>query len=133
VVTYALEAVALLVGLFGIITTYAGEALSRAREFGMLRHLGVTRAQVVRIFAYEAATSIAIGVIWGGLIGAAIAQVLIHWVNPQSFNWTMQTHWPVLTLVLSAALIVVLGVVAAVVASRKTGSTAPIAAVRADW
>jgi putative ABC transport system permease protein len=132
-VTYALEAVALLVGLFGIVTTYAGEALSRSREFGMLRHLGVTRSQVVRIFAYEALASIAIGVIWGGLIGAAIAQVLIHWVNPQSFHWTMQTHWPVLMLALSAALIVCLGVLAAVIASRKTGSAAPIAAVRADW
>jgi putative ABC transport system permease protein len=87
----------------------------------------------VRVFAYEAAASITIGVLWGALSGAAIAQVLIHWVNPQSFNWTMQTHWPLLTLLLCAALIVLLGIVAAVIATRKTGSTAPIAAVRADW
>jgi len=57
-VTYALEAVALLVSLFGVATTYSGEALSRTREFGMLRHLGITRRQIVNLFVYESAVSI---------------------------------------------------------------------------
>jgi putative ABC transport system permease protein len=45
-VTYALEAIAILVGLFGVAAACAGEALARAREFGMLRHLGVRRRQI---------------------------------------------------------------------------------------
>ena len=34
-VTYVLEAIAIVVGLFGVASTYAAEALNRAREFGM--------------------------------------------------------------------------------------------------
>ena len=43
-VTYALEAVAVLVGLFGLSSSVGAIVLARRREFGMLRHLGMTRA-----------------------------------------------------------------------------------------
>lgn len=132
-VTYALEAVALLVGLFGIATTYSGEALARVREFGMLRHLGMTRMQLARLFASESLLGITLGVIWGACLGGLISQVLIHRVNPQSFNWTMQTHWPVGMLLFSALSLIALGVVTAIFAARHSAGRAPIAAVRADW
>ena len=45
-VTYALEAVAVLVGLFGLSSSVGAIVLARRREFGMLRHLGMTRGQV---------------------------------------------------------------------------------------
>lgn len=93
-VTYVLEAIAIVVGLFGVAATYTGQALARAREFGMLRHLGVTRAQIVRLFAIESGLLIAVGVAWGGALGVLIAVVLVHRVNPQSFHWTMEMHWP---------------------------------------
>ncbi len=43
-VTYLLEAVAIIIGLFGVAATFSAQTLARAREFGMLRHVGVTRA-----------------------------------------------------------------------------------------
>ncbi len=92
--TYVLEGIAIVVGLFGVTATYAGEALARAREFGMLRHLGVTRAGIARMFALESAALIVTGVAWGAGIGVLIAMVLIHRVNPQSFHWTMDVAWP---------------------------------------
>jgi putative ABC transport system permease protein len=132
-VTYALEAIALLVGLFGVATTYSGEALARIREFGMLRHLGVTRLQLARLFATESLLGIALGVGWGACLGALISQVLIHRVNPQSFNWSMQTHWPTDKLLLGALALVGLGIITAMFAARHAAGRAPIAAVRADW
>lgn len=132
-VTYALEAVALLVSLFGVATTYSGEAISRMREFGMLRHLGITRRKISAFFVYESAFCITLGVVWGGLVGAAISQVLIKWVNPQSFNWTMQTHWPTNQLASAGAVLIILGVIAAVLAARKSAGLGPIEAVRRDW
>ncbi len=132
-VTYALEAVALLVSLFGVATTYSGEALSRTREFGMLRHLGITRRQIANLFVYESAFCIALGVIWGALLGAAISQVLIQRVNPQSFNWSMQTHWPLNQLLVAAIILVVLGACTATIAARKAAGRGPIEAVRTDW
>ncbi len=132
-VTYALEAVALLVSLFGVATTYSGEALSRTREFGMLRHLGITRQQISRLFVYESVFCISLGVFWGALVGAAISQVLIKRVNPQSFNWSMQTHWPFSQLLIAALVLVVLGALTATVAARKAAGRGPIEAVRTDW
>ena len=132
-VSYLLVAVAIMVGIFGVAAAYAGEALARAREFGMLRHLGVTRAQVARIFAAEAAAMVAVGVAWGAALGAAIAMVLIHRVNPQSFHWTMDTTWPTGLLATTAAALVVTGIGAAVLAARSATGHGPVRAVREDW
>ncbi|MFK7892512.1 MAG: FtsX-like permease family protein [Granulosicoccus sp.] len=132
-VTYALEAVALLVSLFGVATTYSGEALSRMREFGMLRHLGVTRRKIASVFVYESVFCIALGVLWGALLGAAISQVLVQRVNPQSFNWSMQTHWPFDQLFIAGAILVILGALTASISARKTTGIGPIEAVRRDW
>lgn len=131
--TYVLEAIAIVVGLFGVAATYAGEALARAREFGMLRHLGVTRGQIVRMFALESGLLITAGVAWGAVVGVLIAMVLIHRVNPQSFHWTMDVAWPVELLAASAVSLIVLGVGAAVAASRSATGSSPVRAVREDW
>ncbi len=132
-VTYVLEAVAILVALFGVAATFAGEALARSKEFGMLRHLGLRRADVATVFGIEASWLSLVAVGLGTVLGAAIAQVLIHRVNPQSFHWTMQTTWPVGLLAGSGLALVVLGVVAAVTASRHATAAGAVRAVREDW
>ncbi len=88
-ITYVLEAVAIIVGLFGVASTYAAQALTRAREFGMLRHLGVTRRMLNAQLAAEAAIGTTLALAGGAGIGLAIALILIERVNPQSFHWTM--------------------------------------------
>jgi len=52
-VTYALEAVAVVIGLFGLSASFGALVLARRREFGMLRHIGMTRAQVGAMLAVE--------------------------------------------------------------------------------
>src|SRR5207247_1872053 len=44
-VTYAMEAVAMLVGLFGLSSSLGASVLARRREFGRLRRLGRRRPQ----------------------------------------------------------------------------------------
>ena len=132
-VTYALEAIAILVGLFGVAAACAGEALARAREFGMLRHVGVQRRQIVTQLAIEATLGVSVAVAWGGVIGAAIGLVLIERVNPQSFHWTMQVHWPLGLLALSAAALIAAALIAALLAARSALGAGPLAAVRQDW
>ena len=76
---------------------------------------------------------IGVAVGWGGLLGAIIAMILIHRVNPQSFHWTMEPSWPFGLLALAALALLVLGVAAAVIAARQAMSAAPVRAVREDW
>ena len=132
-ITYVLEAIAIAVALFGVACAVAGEALARQREFGMLRHLGLARGQVGRQFAAEAAWGALIASIWGLVLGAGVAWILVHRVNPHSFHWTMSMHWPVTLLAITACAMVGLAALAARLAARDATGTAPVLAVRQDW
>jgi putative ABC transport system permease protein len=132
-ITYALEAVAVAVGLAGVAATVSAQTIARTREFGMLRHLGVTRRLIVATLGIEGALIGAVGAIAGIGLGAAMAQVLIHVVNPQSFHWTMETRWPVALLSGVAAALVLAASGTAMIAGRRAVSTDAVRAVREDW
>ena len=132
-ITHVLEAIAIAVALFGVATSVAGEALARQREFGMLRHLGLTRRQIGQQFALEAALGTVVACLWGLVLGALVAWVLVHRVNPQSFHWTMSMHWPVATLAASALAMIMLAALAARLSASQATGAAPVLAVRQDW
>ena len=52
-VTYALEAAAVLIGIVGLSATLVAQTLARSREFGMLRHVGMTRGQLGAMLAHR--------------------------------------------------------------------------------
>lgn len=131
--TYAMEAVALLVGLFGLSSSLAAIVLARRREFGMLRHLGVTRAQLRAMLAAEGALLAVLGAAAGVAAGFAMSLVLVHVVNRQSFSWSMELHPPYLFLALLVVLLVGLSALTAVLAGREAMGMAPVRAVREDW
>ena len=132
-VTYVLEAVAILVGLAGVAATMSAQTVARTREFGMLRHLGVARRQITAMLATEGALLGAIGGIAGVLLGAVLSQVLIHVINPQSFNWTMDTRVPFGTIAGVVAALVVAAAGTAVLAGRRATAIDAVRAVREDW
>lgn len=132
-VTYLLEGIAIVIGLFGVAATFSAQTLARSREFGMLRHVGVTRRQILGILALEGSALTALGILAGFALGWVISLVLVHVINPQSFHWTMQMHypWPLLATVASALLLS--ATVTALFAGRQALSAGPIRAVREDW
>ena len=132
-VTYLLEAVAILVGLAGVAATMSAQTIAREREFGMLRHLGLTRRQLTRMVATEGAIVGLTGALAGIGLGLILAQVLIHVINPQSFNWTMATRIPIATLVGVAAALTAAASVTAVVAGRRATANSAVQSVREDW
>ena len=119
-VTYALEAIAILIGLAGVTSSFASIAWSRRREFGVLRFLGFRRRDVLRMLALEGATTGALGAAIGLATGCAISLVLIHVVNRQSFHWTLEVHWPLGILASIAAAIVL----SCAVGARASGAAA---------
>jgi len=132
-ITYALEAIAILVGLAGVAATTSAQAIARTREFGVLRHIGVSRRRIVAMLGVEGALLGAVGGIAGVALGIAIGQVLIHVVNPQSFNWTMATRMPVATLIGVVIALIVAASLTAIAAGARAASTDAVRAVRADW
>jgi putative ABC transport system permease protein len=132
-VTYLLEAIAIAIGLSGVAATFSAQTLARAKEFGMLRHVGVTRGQVLGILAFEGGFLTSLGVVCGFALGLVISLILVFVVNPQSFHWTMQLHlpWPLLSIV--AAVLVAASVLTALASGRYALSGGPVRAVREDW
>lgn len=132
-VTYAMEAVAVLVGLFGLSSSLGAMVLARRREFGMLRHLGLTRRQIAGMLAAEGALLALTGALAGLASGAAISLVLVYVVNRQSFNWSIDLHPPYALLLSLVAVLIVLAVVTAVLSGREAMGMGPVRAVREDW
>ncbi|QQX88454.1 ABC transporter permease [Cupriavidus necator] len=132
-VTYLLEGIAVVIGLFGIGASFSAQALARAREFGMLRHLGFLRWQVGAMLALEGALLALLGVVAGLALGWVIAVILVHVVNPQSFHWTMNLHVPWAFLAQVASAVVAAASLAALASGRQAMSRSAVRAVQEDW
>ena len=70
---------------------------------------------------------------WRLALGAMVAWILVHRVNPHSFHWTMSMHWPIGVLAVSAAAMIALAALAARLAAREATGAGPVLAVRQDW
>ncbi len=132
-VTYLLEAVAIVIGLAGIAVSFGGQALARTREFGMLRHIGVSRAQIGAMLALEGALLAMLGVAAGLILGGAVALILVRVVNPQSFHWTMNMSLPWQLISTVAIVLVAASAATATWAGRRAMATGAVRAVREDW
>jgi putative ABC transport system permease protein len=130
--TYLLEVAAIVIGLIGIAATF-WQALARTKEFGMLRHLGVTRSQILGQFAIEGLLVTLLGIISGLAIGFAVALVLIQVVNPQSFHWTMELHVPAGLIAGLVAALLATAALTALLAGRRAASVDAVRAVSEDW
>jgi len=132
-VTYAMEAVAVLVGLFGLSSSLGAIVLARRREFGVLRHLGLTRGQIRAMLAAEGGLLALVGSAAGLAAGSAISLVLVYVINRQSFHWSMELHPPYLLLLGFVFILVFLAILTAVISGKEAMGMAPVRAVREDW
>jgi len=132
-VTYALEAVAIAIGLVGLSASFGAIALARRREFGVLRHLGMTRRQVGAMLAAEGAIVSAVGLAAGLALGGAISAVLVHVVNRQSFRWSMDLHVPLGQLAAFGAALTALATLTALASARRATAGDTVGAVKEDW
>jgi putative ABC transport system permease protein len=104
-ITYALEAVAVVVAVMGIAGALLALVIDRRREFGLLRFLGASTEQIRKLILVEAGLLGLLANIAGLVLGFVLSLLLIFVINKQSFGWTIQFHWPV--AVLTSALSIV--------------------------
>ncbi len=111
-ITYALEAVAVIVAVMGIAGALLALVIDRRRELGLLRFLGAASGQVRKLILVEAALLGLLANLAGLLQGFALSLVLIYVINKQSFGWTIRFHWP-MQILLGALTVVYLATVLA--------------------
>jgi putative ABC transport system permease protein len=113
-ITYALQAIALIVAALGVLTTLVASVLERTREIGILRTLGFGRIRLARTILAEAGLLGIVANILGVVAGLGLSLILIHVINKQSFGWTIQFLLPGRLIVNYAVLTVGVSLLAAV-------------------
>jgi putative ABC transport system permease protein len=132
-ITYALEAIAVIIGLIGVSFAASSTVLARRSEFGMLRHIGMRRGQVLGMLASEGILMSACAVAYGLLLGGILSLVLVFVVNRQSFNWSIELAVPLQQLALLSLTLIAAAAVTAVWSGRAATHRDAIGAVREDW
>jgi len=86
----ALAGITLAVGCFGVVNTMMTSVHERIRDIGIMRAVGASRNQIIRIFLYQA---IIIGVV-GGFLGYVAGTLLAYIVGPLIFGGVAVTYVP---------------------------------------
>jgi putative ABC transport system permease protein len=131
-ITWALEAVAILVAMLGAANSLLALVLDRRRELGLLRYLGASAQQVQRMILTEATFLGALAILLGLALGFALSLVLVFVVNKQSFGWTIQFHPPFGLLGAALGLVWVVTVAAGLYPARVAAGIAPVEAMQAE-
>ncbi len=92
--TYAMEVVAIVLALLGVINTLLAAVLDRTREIGLLRAVGASKAHVVKLFVGEAALIGISGGVLGTLAGVVMGLIVTQVVGGQVTGWAFPYLFP---------------------------------------
>jgi putative ABC transport system permease protein len=119
VITYALEIIAIAVGIMGIATALYTSVLERQRETSVLRAIGAFRHQIRKIIMLESGLLGLLGVGVGTLCGACLSVILVYIINRQSFGWTLRLTFPTWTVGANLGLIFLTALAAGIWPARQ--------------
>jgi putative ABC transport system permease protein len=113
---YVLLAMALVIAFFGIANTLALSVYERTREFGLLRAVGMSRAQVRSTVRWESVLIAMLGTTLGTAIGVGFAWALVKASEKQGIR---QLDIPVSQLAAIALFAALAAVIAATLPARR--------------
>ena len=131
-ITWALEAVAILVAMLGAANSLLALVLDRHREIGLVRYLGAHTSQIYRMILTEAALIGLAASVLGLALGLSLSLVLVFVINKQSFGWTIQFHPPLGLLAAAVGLVWVVTVAAGLYPARFAARLVPAEAVHEE-
>ena len=123
--------IAVLVALLGLANTMVTSVVSRTREIGVLRALGIHAGELVRMVVAESLALTVSALAAGALVTAAMAWLLIDGVSA-GFGATLPYRYPWRWLPFAAAALVSAGVLAALVPARRAARVDPVVALRSE-
>ncbi len=116
IVINVLVGVSVVIALLGIAITLALSVFERTRELGLVRAVGMTSRQMLRMVLFEGAIIAAFGGILGILLGTVFGSVAVT-VVPDDFIRTLDI--PVTNLLLYLVAAAIAGIAAAIVPARR--------------
>ena len=131
-ITYALEAVAILVAVMGIAGALLALVIDRRRELGLLRYLGASSLQLRKVILTEAGLLGLLANATGVILGFFLSLILIFVINKQSFGWTIRIHWPVAVLLGATSVVFVATLLAGYYPARIAIRLNPIAVIHEE-
>jgi putative ABC transport system permease protein len=108
-------------------------ALARRAQFGMFRHTGMLRRQVLWMLACEGIAVSTLAVLYGLVLGGVLSLILVYVIDRQSFNWSIDLYVPWIDLMALGAALIGAAALTALWSGRAAMSQDPIRAVREDW
>jgi putative ABC transport system permease protein len=131
-ITYAVEAISIIVAIGGVAGALISIVIDRKREFGVLRYVGGTSAQIRKLILVEAALVGILANVLGLVLGYVLSLVLVYVIDRQSFGWTIQFHWPVAVLLGSLSIVYVATVLAGLFPARLAVRLDPMAVMHEE-
>lgn len=125
---YGLLALAIVIAIIGIINTLGLSLLERTREIGLLRSIGMTRAQLRRTITLESVAIAALGAILGLVLGLTFGVLLQRVLSDQLTSLAL----PVTQLALFGAIAILVGVLAAIVPAIRASRLNVLQAISAQ-
>ncbi len=124
-----LLALAILIAVLGIVNTLALSVLERTRELGLLRAIGMRRAQTMRMVTVEAVVISTFGALLGLAVGTGLGAAVVRALKDDGFTKLAFPWSQMATYLLLAALV---GVVAAVLPSIRASRVNVLQAIAHD-
>jgi putative ABC transport system permease protein len=123
---YGLLGLAIVIAILGVVNTLALSVVERRREIGMLRAVGLLRAQLRRTVYVESLLIALFGAVLGLAIGLTFGSLFTHRLEDQGLS-VVQIPWGQAGLFLVIAAVV--GVLAAVWPAARAARTKPLEAI----
>ena len=128
--TSIIRGVVLAVVVLGIASVLVVSVVQKGREIGILRAMGATRGQVLRVFLVQGAVVGVLGSVLGLLLAVALIWVFTHFVRGSDGLPLFSIALPPAMALQVALIASVCGVLAAVAPARRAAALDPAQAIR---
>ena len=129
----AIAAVSLLVGAIGIANTMFMSVMERTRQIGLLKAIGASEQEIMKLFLIESGIFGFAGGIAGVIFGVAIS-LLIPYMGIQAlgFGGDMKATITAGTIFFAIGFSVVVGILSGIIPARHAAKMRPVDAIRYD-
>ncbi|MEV6370960.1 FtsX-like permease family protein [Micromonospora musae] len=124
-----LLALAIVIAVLGIVNTLALSVLERTRELGLLRAIGLRRAQTMRMITVEAVVISVFGALLGVIVGAGLGAAVVEALKDEGIT-DLVLPWTQIGVALGLAAIV--GVIAAILPAARAARINVLGAIAHD-